>query len=466
MAIIRESARTKGGRKVLVVAAVAAAVGAGGWFWTGGGALRASGQHGQDAARGAGGNGGNGPAAPGAAGNGAPGREGGATARGPAGGAEGAANGGAGSGASSGASGGRRGGPGAGGPPLVRLAAAQQQDVAVEIQANGTVVPLSTVEIRAQVSRVVRQVHVKEGQNVAAGALLFSLDNRAEQAALEQAQARLARSEAALADSERQASRSRELAAQKFISVSAADSLQTQAEAARAQVQADRAALRSAQVELGHTVLRAPSSGRIGIINVYPGSMAQASAALVTVTQMHPIAVSFAVPESGLPGLLEGQKAGGARVSATLPSTGPGQDARSYAGRLSFIDSAVDAQAGTIRVKAQFANNSAHNGQQLWPGQFVQAKVTLDTLRAAVVVPLAAIVTAGNGARVFTVDGEQQAQSRPVKVLHAFGGKAAIAGIDAGEQVIVEGKQNLRPGAKVRIDKASASALVALGGPA
>ncbi|MRV74407.1 efflux RND transporter periplasmic adaptor subunit [Duganella sp. FT92W] len=430
MTIIRERARTKGGRKVLAVAAVAAAVGAAGWYWAGGSQ--------------------------------APGRLKDATA---AGAQDGARAGGKGEPQGAREGGGRRGGPGAGGPPLVRLAAAQQQDVAVEIQANGTVVPLSTVEIRPQVSRVVRQVHVKEGQNVAAGALLFTLDNRAEQAALDQAQARLVRSEATLADTERQAARSRELAVQKFISASAADSLQAQAEAARAQVQADRAALRSAQVDLGHTVLRAPSSGRIGVINVYPGSMAQASAALVTVTQMHPIAVSFTVPESGLPGLLDGQKAGGARVSATVPSSGPGQEAHSYAGRLSFIDSAVDAQAGTIRVKAQFANNAS----QLWPGQFVQAKVTLDNLRAAVVVPLAAIVTSGNGARVFTVDGEQQAQSRPVKVLHAFGGKAAVAGIEAGEQVIVEGKQNLRPGVKVRIDKGgndSRATLAALGGAA
>ncbi len=464
MAHIRNGARASGGRKVLAVAAAVAVAGAAGWLWSGGrlqdrlanSVSAASGGVRAGAANGAASAAANGTA------NGAGSGASSGAGSGPAAAAS-AAPGGVGAG-----SGGRRGGPGAGTPPLVRLAAAQQQDVAVELQANGTVVPLSTVEIRPQVSRVVRQVHVKEGQNVAAGALLFTLDGRAEQAALDQAQARLARSEAALADAERQAARSRELAAQKFISASAADSLQAQLDTARAQVQADRAALRSAQVDLGHTVLRAPSAGRIGAINIYPGSMAQASAPLATVTQMHPIAVSFAVPESGLPGLLDGQKAGGARVSATVPGAGPGQDAHSHAGRLSFIDSTVDAQAGTIRVKAQFANDKA----QLWPGQFVQAKVTLDTLRDAVVVPLAAIVTGGNGARVFTVDAEQQAQARPVRVLHAFGGRAAVAGIGAGEQVIVEGKQNLRPGVKVRVDggdrggKGGAAALAALGGPA
>lgn len=366
---------------------------------------------------------------------------------------------------------GQRGGGAGPNAPLVRLAAAQKQDVAVDVDANGTVVPLSSVEIRPQVSREVRQVHVKEGQNVAAGALLFTLDNRAELAALEQARAHLARSEASLADLERQAARSRELMAQRFISASAADNVQTQVETARAQAQSDRAALRAAQVDLDRTVLRAPSAGRIGAINVYPGSMAQASAPLAVITQMDPIAVAFAVPESGLPGLLDGLRsaAAPAAVTATVPASGPGAEAHSLTGRLSFIDSAVDAQAGTIRVKAQFSNQ----GAQLWPGQFVQARVTLATLRSAVVVPLAAIVTTGNAARVYTVeknaDGAQQAQARPVTVLHAFGGRAAVVGLDAGEEVIVEGKQHLKPGTKVRIDKggqggpAREAALAALG---
>lgn len=330
----------------------------------------------------------------------------------------------------------------AGAVPLVRLAAAQQRDVAIEVQANGTVVPLSSVEIRPHVSRLLRQVHVKEGQTVAAGALLFSLDDRAERAGVDQARARLLRNEAALADLERQYRRSQELAAQRFISTSAAETLQTQVEGQRAQVQADQAALRSAEVELSYTSLRAPSAGRIGSINVYPGSTVQVNAALASITQMDPIAVSFAVPESGLAGLLQGQRDGTAAVSATLPET-----TRALHGKLSFIDSAVDPVAGTIRAKAQFANASAH----LWPGQYVQAKVTLGTLRSAVVVPLAAIVTGSTGSRVYSVGGDQVAQARPVSVLHTFGGLAAVSGLEAGEQVIVEGKQNLRPGAKVKV---------------
>ncbi|SFU83077.1 efflux RND transporter periplasmic adaptor subunit [Pseudoduganella namucuonensis] len=354
-----------------------------------------------------------------------------------------AAVGAAGAAADAGQGGGRAGRAGAGGPTLVRVAAAQRQDVAIESQANGTVVPLSSVEIRPHVSRLLRQVHVKEGQSVRAGALLFTLDDRAEKAVVEQAQAKLRRGEAALADLERQYKRSQELAAQKFISTSATDSLQTQVETARAQLQSDQAALRAAQVDLSHTVLRAPSSGRVGAINVYPGSTVQVNAALATVTRMDPIAVSFTVPESGLADLLAGQRDGGAAVSATLPDS-----ARTLRGKLSFIDSAVDPVAGTIRVKAQFSNGDA----QLWPGQFVQTRITLATLRGAVVVPQAAVVTGGNGARVYTLGKDQVAQAKTVQLLHAFGNQAAVAGLAAGEQIIVEGKQNLRPGGKVRVE--------------
>lgn len=330
--------------------------------------------------------------------------------------------------------------PARGGVPLVRLAPAQRRDVPIELEANGSVVPLNTVEIRPQVARLLTQVHVKEGQFVAAGALLFTLDDRSERAALDRAQAQTVRDNATLADLERQFKRSQELAAQHFISASAADSLQTQVESQRALLQADQAALRSAQVDLSYTAIRAPSAGRVGAVNVFAGSLVQANAALATVTQINPIAVSFTVPESGLAGLLNGQKAGAVAVSAQLADV-------TLKGKLSFIDSAVDPMAGTIRVKAQFDNADT----RLWPGLYVHASVTLQTMRDAVVVPLAAIVTRPDGALVYAVGADQLAQPRKVRVLHAFGNLAAVSGLEGGERVIVEGKQNLKPGAKVRI---------------
>ena len=326
-----------------------------------------------------------------------------------------------------------------GGVPSVRVASALRRDVAVELRANGTVVPLSSVEIRPHVGRQLTQVHVREGQFVTTGALLFSLDDRAERAALDRAQAQLARDQATLVDLERQFGRSQDLSQQKFISASAADSVQTQAESQRALVQADQAAVRAAQVDLSYTAIRAPSAGRVGAVNVYAGSLVQANAVLASVTQINPIAVSFTVPESGVAGLLKAQKAGEVAVSATLPGA-------TLKGKLSFIDSTVDTVAGTIRVKAQFDNGAT----QLWPGQFVQAQIRLSTLRDAVVVPLAAIVTRPEGALVYAVDAEQLAQPRKIRVLHAFGNLAAVSGLEAGEKIVTEGKQNLKSGAKVR----------------
>jgi multidrug efflux system membrane fusion protein len=242
-----------------------------------------------------------------------------------------------------------------------------------------------------------------------------------------------------LADLERQFKRSQDLSSQQFISASAADSVQSQAESQRALVQADQAAVRAAQVDLSYTAIRAPSAGRVGAVNVYAGSLVQANAVLASVTQINPIAVSFTVPESGVAGLLNAQKAGAVAVGATLPGA-------TLKGKLSFIDSSVDAVAGTIRVKAQFDNADT----RLWPGQFVQAQITLSTLRDVVVVPLAAIVTRPEGALVYAVNREQLAQPRKVRVLHAFGNLAAVSGLEAGEKIVTEGKQNLKPGAKVR----------------
>jgi RND family efflux transporter MFP subunit len=329
-----------------------------------------------------------------------------------------------------------------GGVPLVRLAPAERRDVPLEVQANGTVTPLSSVEIRPHVSRLLTQVHVKEGQFVTADALLFSLDDRAERAALDRAQAQLKRDQAVLADLERQHQRSRELSSQQFISTSAADNVQTQAESQRALVQADLAAVRAAQVDLSYTAIRAPSAGRVGEVKVYAGSLVQANAVLASVTQIDPIAVSFTVPESDVNALLAAAKAGPVAVGAALP-------AAVLKGRLSFIDSSVDPVAGAIRVKAQFDNRDS----RLWPGQYVPATITLATLRNVIVVPLAAIITQTDGALVYAVDEQQTAKPRKVRVLHTFGKLAAISGVEEGERIIIEGKQNLRPGAKVKPGK-------------
>ncbi|MBQ5942795.1 efflux RND transporter periplasmic adaptor subunit [Massilia sp. AB1] len=335
-----------------------------------------------------------------------------------------------------------KGGPGGQPPVTVNVVAPQRQDVGVELSANGTVTPLRTVDLHPQTSATIRQVHIKEGEFVKEGQLMFSLDDRADRANVARAQAQVARDRATLADLERQYKRSQELVAQKFLAQSAMDSLQSQVEAQRALVQSNAAAARASQVAASYTAIRAPMSGRVGAIDVHPGALVQPSTSLTTVTQLDPINVSFTLPESALGALLAAQKQGAVEVRVKA-----GDEAAAVNGRLSFIDNAVDPQAGTIRVKGEFANPAA----SLWPGQYVSARVTVQTLKDAVVIPQSAIINSTSGVFVYVAGEDNAARQVPVKRLHAFGDYAAVAGLAGNEKVITEGKQNLRPGGKIRL---------------
>ncbi|MDB5946084.1 MAG: mtdA [Ramlibacter sp.] len=339
---------------------------------------------------------------------------------------------------------GTRGASAAGGPPtLVTVATALRQDVPVIVEVNGSVISLNSVDVRPQVSNMVQKVHVKEGQFVRAGESLFSLDDRADRANLEKAQAQQLRDQALLNDLDRQYKRSQELLAQNFISKSAADNTLSQVEAQRAALAADTAAIRSAQVALSYDTIRAPISGRIGSIPLFPGSLAQPATVMVTVTQLDPIAVSFPVPEGRLQDLLAAARTR-SPVSASVPgSRTPLQ------GVLSFVDNTVDPTAGTVRAKAEFENRA----QQLWPGQYVTTRITVRTLKDATLVPQAAVITSPNGKIVYVVMKDDTVQPRKVEVEYPFGDQAVLRGVQAGERVVVEGKQNLRPGSRVRAER-------------
>jgi RND family efflux transporter MFP subunit len=334
---------------------------------------------------------------------------------------------------------------GGGAPALVTLATAEKQDVPVTVQVNGSVVSLNSVDLRPQVTNTVSAVHVKEGQFVKAGQLLFTLDDRNDQANLARARAQQQKDEATMADLERQYKRSQDLVAQNFIAKSAADATLSQLEAQRAAVAADRAAVQSAQVALGYATLRAPIAGRIGAVNIYPGTLVQPTLSLVTVTQLDPIAVSFPVPEGNLQDLLEAAR-GQAKVEALI--TGRKEP---LVGSLNFVDNTVDPQIGTVRAKAVFANAD----QGLWPGQFVGTRITVRMLNGATVVPAAALMMLSDGTSLYVIDAAKTATRRKVKTLHTFGTKVAVSGVEPGEQVVIEGSQNVRPGGKVRVDAKS-----------
>jgi RND family efflux transporter MFP subunit len=333
-------------------------------------------------------------------------------------------------------------------PALVTLATAERQDVPVTVQVNGSVVSLNSVDLRPQVTNTVAAVHVKEGQFVKEGQLLFTLDDRNDQANLARARAQQKRDEATMADLERQYRRSQELLAQNFISKSATDATLSQLEAQRAAVAADRAAVQSAQVALGYATLRAPIAGRIGAVNIYPGTLVQPTLSLVTITQLDPIAVSFPVPEANLQDLLAA-----ARSRSKVEALVSGRK-EPLTGVLNFVDNTVDPQIGTVRAKAVFDNAD----QSLWPGQFVGTRITVRTLSGATVVPAAALMMLSDGASLYVVDEDRNAKRRKVQVLYTFGTKVAVSGVAPGEQVVIEGSQNVRPGGKVRVDKKAAPA--------
>jgi RND family efflux transporter MFP subunit len=327
-------------------------------------------------------------------------------------------------------------------PAVVNVVAPQRQDVAVVQQANGTVTPIRTVDLHPQTTATIRQVHIKEGQFVKQGELMFSLDDREDRANLDKAQAQVERDRASLADLERQFKRSQDLFAQHFIAQSAVDTLRAQVDQARATLQADIAAARASSVTTSYTAIRAPMSGRVGGINVYPGSLVQPATSLTTVTQLDPITVAFTLPESSLPSLLAAQKRGKVEVEAL-----PGADLAPVKGTLSFVDNTVDPQAGTIKVKAEFDNRET----TLWPGQYVNTKVIVQTLKDAVVIPQNAIITNAQGTFVYVLEKDHSARLVPVHRVYGAGVDAAVSGLAGTEQVITDGKQNVRPGGKVRL---------------
>ena len=357
-------------------------------------------------------------------------------------------------------------------PQSVGVIRVQQADVPVTVEASGTVTALQSVDLRAQTTSTVAQVLVKDGQAVKKGQLLFRFDDRADRANHDKARAQLARDRAALADLQRQFKRAQELVAQNFIAQSALDTAQANLDGGAALVRSDEAAVQAAQVALGYNELRAPITGRAGIVSVFPGSLVQANATaapLVNIAQLDPISIAFNLPETQLGTLLGATRAGTLEAEA-LPPPGSPRGAVPVKGRVTVVDNFVDTTTGTIRVKAEFDNKD----QALWPGQYLRVRITLRTLKGATVLPQAALILRGNERVVYVVTPEKTAKLVPVQLRQSLGEQAVVEGLAPGTEVVVDGKQNLRPGTPLRVqapvvkapaaDSASASASASAGG--
>jgi multidrug efflux system membrane fusion protein len=335
----------------------------------------------------------------------------------------------------------------AGGPPRVpvTVARAEQRSVPYEIPATGTVEPRQTVNVEAQVTGILTRVAFREGDEVAAGQVLFQIDPRPFQAALDQAQAMLARDVAQAENAELESQRYAELVKQDYVTKADYDAKRANAQALRAAVRADSAAVANARLNLEYATVRAPISGRTGRLLVREGNLVRASTqdALIVINQIHPILVRFAVPERNLPDIQRYLKN---RLPVLVsPSK---DDTLFHEGLLTFVDNTVDTTTGTVLLKAEFTNRDG----ALWPGEFVSVRLQLYVDPEALVVPSQAVMTGQQGTYLFVIDPNGVARSQPVTVERTAGVYSVIAqGVNAGDEVVTDGQVRLVPGAAVEV---------------
>jgi len=342
--------------------------------------------------------------------------------------------------------------PAKAGPAIpVSVATVAQQTVAVRIQVIGNVDAYSTVALKARVDGQIVEVNFKEGQEVRKGAALFKIDPRPFEATLRQAEANLMRDTAQKEQARSQERRYQELLQKNFVSKEAYAQIRTNADTAEAGALGSRAAVENAKLQLEYCTIRSPIDGFVGKVMLQIGNMVKANDtnSLVIINQIRPIYVNFAVPEQRLSAIRSHMAKGKLSVEA-LP---PNSDKAPASGTLSFVDNAVDATTGTIKLKAVFPN--ADNA--LWPGQFVSTSLKLYDQKDALVVPTQAVQTGPDGQYVYVVKPDMTTEVRAVDVDRNDGADAIIAkGLRKGEQVVVKGQLRLAPGAKVTIAEPAA----------
>ena len=330
----------------------------------------------------------------------------------------------------------------------VTVVTVSQQNVPFRLQAIGNVEALSTVALKARVDGQIVEVTFKEGEEVRKGSVLFKIDPRPYEATLRQAEATQARDVAQRDQARSQERRYQELLQKNFVSKEAYAQIRTNADSAEAVAQASKAAVDSTRLNLEYCTIRSPIDGYPGKIQIQMGNLVKANDTnpLVVLNQVHPIYVSFAVPEQSLLTLRTYMKKGPLAVDAGPPNSGK----IAASGTLVFVDNAVDATTGTIKLRARFANQD----NALWPGQFVTVSLKLYDQKGAIVVPAQAVQTGPDGQYVFVVKPDMTTEVRKVTVERAEGDNAIIArGLQTGEQIVTRGQLRLAPGVKVSADK-------------
>jgi membrane fusion protein, multidrug efflux system len=354
-----------------------------------------------------------------------------------------------------------RAGPGTSSDPVPVLASiAKTADVPVYFDGVGTAKALNTVTVRSQVDGKLIKIFFTEGQDVEKGFVLAKIDPVVYQAAYDQTVAKKAQDEAQLANAKLDLERYTRLAVTNAVNKQQLDTQRAMVAQLVAQVQLDKAAIDNARAILSYTDVEAPISGRTGIRQVDQGNIIKAADAtgIVILTQLRPISIFFNLPQQELPELNK------AFAEGTLPVDALGADGKTAldTGKVVVIDNQIDQTTGTVKLKAEFPNVSL----QLWPGQFVNVRVLIDTLRQVVVVPTAAIQRGPNGTFVYVIKDDSTVTVRGVTLAQQEDVQSVIAdGLQPGERVVTTGFARLTEGMLVTVSTADAGQAAPAGGP-
>jgi len=337
-------------------------------------------------------------------------------------------------------------GPSQGGAPPkvpVSVARAERRALPYELDATGAVEPIRSVDVLPQVNGTILHVRFAEGDEVAPGQVLFEIDPRPYQAALQQAEGALLRDLTNAIAAAREAARYKTLATTNTVTQEDYEAKQSAADAAAAAVRSDSASAAIARLNLEYATVRAPIGGRTGRLLLHEGNLVRAgSDALVSIVQLRPILVRFPVPATNLPALR--QRAGQELKVIALPAR---DSASAVQGMLSFVDNQVDTATGMVLLKARFPNRDG----ALWPGEYVTVTLVLGMQNDAVVVPSQAVMQGQQGTYVFVVNNDGTAATQPVTVERTLDSLSVIAGVPAGTLVVTDGQLRLTPNAKVDI---------------
>jgi len=338
---------------------------------------------------------------------------------------------------------------GEGGAPVpVTVAPVVQKTTPIAVPSFGTVEAYAEVEVKAQVTGILMQVHFTEGQMVKKGDRLLSIDPRQPQATLKMAQANLEKDQAQLKNAEREAARQTELLQKGYASQDIYDQTMTAVEMLRAAVNADKAAVENAALQLDYCSICSPVEGCAGSLLVHQGNLIKANdISVVTIRQMDPIYVSFWVQEQHLPAIQKHRAAGALDVEVT--SSGEGSEP--IHGALSFIDNTVNPDNRTIRLRATFANQD----RRLWPGQYVKVTLTVAQEPNSVLAPSQATQTGQSGQFVYVVKSDQTVEARPITVKREIDRMSVVEGVKPGEVVVTDGQLRLVPGARIQVKSGS-----------